>query len=270
MIFWKLRKRPFKWCVAIQNFVGALICHFSALDHGLLFMVSPNWQILLSLKYDFWWHHLNYFFLSFQKKKTFQMMCCNPKFCRGPNLSFFGLGPWAIIHGIAKLANTFISQIWFLMTPFERYLDTFQMMCFNPKFNRGPNLSFFGLGPWAMVSPNWQILLSLKYELWWYHLKGIRYFLNEVFSNPKFRRGHNLSFFGLGPWAIIHGIAKLANTFISQIWILMTPFERSLSKLSENHKIFDIGSSVYPMSTILWFSESLEKYLSNGVIKVHI
>ena len=42
------------------NFVGAIICHFSALDHGLLFMVLPNWQ-------------------------------------------------------------TFISQIWTLMTPFERY-----------------------------------------------------------------------------------------------------------------------------------------------------
>ena len=44
-------------------------------------------------------------------KETFQMMCKNPTFRWGPNLSFFGLGPWAIIHGIAKLANTFISQI---------------------------------------------------------------------------------------------------------------------------------------------------------------
>ncbi len=66
-IFWKLRKIPFKWCVSIQNFVGAIICHFSALDHGLLFMVSPNWQILLSLKYELWWHHLKGIFLSFQK-----------------------------------------------------------------------------------------------------------------------------------------------------------------------------------------------------------
>ncbi len=49
-----------------------------------------------------------------------------------------------------------------------------------------------------------------------------------------------------------------------------TSFKRSLSKLSENSKIFDIGSSVYPMSTILWFSESLEKHLSNGVIKILI
>ncbi len=44
-------------------------------------------------------------------KETFQMMCKNPTFRRDPNLAFFGLGPWAIIHGITKLANTFISQI---------------------------------------------------------------------------------------------------------------------------------------------------------------
>ena len=37
-------------------------------------------------------------------------MCFNPKFLRGPNLLFFGLGPWAIIHGTAKLVNTFIFQ----------------------------------------------------------------------------------------------------------------------------------------------------------------
>ncbi len=41
-------------------------------------------------------------FYDFQKN-TFQMMCFNPKRCRGPNLSFFNLEPWAIIiHGIAK------------------------------------------------------------------------------------------------------------------------------------------------------------------------
>ncbi len=37
-------------------------------------------------------------------------------------------------------------------------------MCFNPKFCWWPNLSFFGLGPWIMVSPNWQMLLSI--EIW--------------------------------------------------------------------------------------------------------
>ncbi len=49
--------------------------------------------------------------LSFSESLESQMMCFNLKFHRGHNLSFFGLGPWAIIHGIAKLANTFISQI---------------------------------------------------------------------------------------------------------------------------------------------------------------
>ena len=65
--------------------------------------------------------------------------------------------------------------------------------------------------------------------------------------NPKFCWGPNLSFFGLGPWAIIHGIAKLANTFISQIWFLMTPFELFFSKLSENPKKFDIGSTEFKL-----------------------
>ncbi len=37
-------------------------------------------------------------------------MCFNPKFRPGPNLSFFSLGPWAIIiHGTAKLANILIN-----------------------------------------------------------------------------------------------------------------------------------------------------------------
>ncbi len=39
----------------------------------------------------------------------------------------------------------------------------------------------------------------------------------DLSNDPKFRRGPNLFFFGLGPWAIIHGMAKLANTFIPQI-----------------------------------------------------
>ncbi len=65
--------------------------------------------------------------------------------------------------------------------------------------------------------------------------------------NPTFRRGPNLSFFGLGPWAIIHGIVKLANTFISQIRTLMVPFERSFSKLSENQKIVEIGSTEFKL-----------------------
>ncbi len=35
--------------------------------------------------------------------------------------------------------------------------------------------------------------------------------------NPTIGWVHNLLFFGLRPWAIIHGVAKLANTFITQI-----------------------------------------------------
>ncbi len=31
----------------VKYFVGALICHFSALDHGLLFMVWPKRQTVL-------------------------------------------------------------------------------------------------------------------------------------------------------------------------------------------------------------------------------
>ncbi len=65
--------------------------------------------------------------------------------------------------------------------------------------------------------------------------------------NPTFCWGPNLAFFAFGPWAIIHGIAKLANTFISQIRTLMVPFERSFSKLSENQKIVEIGSTEFKL-----------------------
>ncbi len=63
-----------------------------------------------------------------------------------------------------------------------------------------------------------------------------------MYFNPSFRWGPNLSFFGLGP--IIHGIAKLEITFISN---LMTPFERYLSKLSENCKIVEIGCTEFKL-----------------------
>ncbi len=45
--------------------------------------------------------------------------------------------------------------------------EIFQMMCFNQIFRRGPNLSFFGLGPWAIIHgwPKRQTVLLLKYEL---------------------------------------------------------------------------------------------------------
>ena len=83
-------------------------------------------------------------------------------------------------------------------------------------------------------------------KILWFLKSLKKYLSNDVFKS-KFRQGHNLSFFGLGPWAIIHGITKLVNTFISQIWSLMTSFERSFYKLSENHKLFDIGSTEFKL-----------------------
>ena len=68
-------------------------------------------------------------------------------------------------------------------------------------------------------------------------LKAEKKTFQMMYFNPKFHWGLNLSFFGLGPWAIIHGLAELGNV---QIQSLMTPFERSLSKLSENQKIIEI------------------------------
>ncbi len=35
MIFWKLRKLPFKRCDSIHNFIGALICHFMLCSFGI-------------------------------------------------------------------------------------------------------------------------------------------------------------------------------------------------------------------------------------------
>ncbi len=53
---------------------------------------------------------------------------------------------------------------------------------------------------------------------------------NDVFKSKISGQGHNLLFSAL---AIIHGMAKLANSAISQIWSLTVPFEMSLSKRSE-------------------------------------
>ncbi len=63
--------------------------------------------------------------------------------------------------------------------------------------------------------------------------------------NPKFRPGPNLSFFGLGPWAIYYSWYRQIG--ISQILLLMTPFELFFSKLSENPKKFDIGSTEFKL-----------------------
>ncbi len=58
----------------------------------------------------------------------------------------------------------------------------------------------------------------------------------------------------------------LTNTFISQIQFLMIPFERSLSKLSENQKIVEIGSTEFK----LWQLKETQKHLNGaegGVIE---
>ncbi len=44
---------------------------------------------------------------------------------------------------------------------------------------------------------------------------------------------------------IIHGWQILLSLKYSQIQLLMIPFERSLSKLSENQKIVEIGSTEF-------------------------
>ncbi len=146
---------------------------------------------LLSLKYDFWWHHLKGIFLSFQKILKFLTLDLQ-------NLSYSSWKKLIEQRGWGCSWTSFNSHNFSIVDPMSTFLwfskslgNTFQMMYFNPKFHRGPNLSFFGLGPWA----------------------------------------------------IIHGTVKLANTFISQIWFLMTPFERYFSKLSENPKIFYFGST---------------------------
>ncbi len=82
--------------------------------------------------------------------------------------------------------------------------------------------------------------------------------------NSKFRSGPNLSFFSLGPWAIIHGTAKLANNFISRISTLMVPFERSLSKLSEKHNIFDFRSTEFK----LWQLKDSQNQRGGGVFQL--
>ncbi len=85
-----------------------------------------------------------------------------------------------------------------------------------------------------------------------------------TYLNPNFVWGPNLAFFAFGPWAIIHGIGpKLANSLIFQIWTLMNPFERSLSKLSENQKIVEIWSTELKLRQWLNFENVLTSYESS-------
>ncbi len=60
---------------------------------------------------------------------------------------------------------------------------------------------------------------------------------------PTFLWGPNWSFFGLAPWILDHGLAKLANILSTS----MIPFESSISKLSEHHKIVEIGSMEFKL-----------------------
>ena len=84
---------------------------------------------------------------------------------------------------------------------------------------------------------------------------------NILCFNQKFRWDQNLSFFGLGPWAI-HGVAKLANNFIAQVGTLMVPFEASLFKVSENQKIIEIGSTKFK----LWQLKESPNHWLNSVM----
>ncbi len=56
----------------IQNFVPALICHFSALDHGTAKLTNN-----LSLEYELWWYNLKGLFLSIQK--TINILTFDPQ-----------------------------------------------------------------------------------------------------------------------------------------------------------------------------------------------
>ncbi len=77
-------------------------------------------------------------------------------------------------------------------------------------------------------------------------LKAYKETFQTMCLNPTFRRGPNLSLF-FRPWTVGYNPVKLANTFISQIRTLMVPFERSFSKLSENQKIVEIGSTEFKL-----------------------
>ncbi len=48
----------------------------------------------------------------------------------------------------------------------KAYKETFQIMCLNPNFRRGPNLAFFGLGPMVYYS--------------WYHQIGKYFYLSNM------------------------------------------------------------------------------------------
>ncbi len=163
-------------------------------------------------------------------------MCFNPKLLRSLNLTFFGLGPWAIIHGIAKLVNTFISQIRSLMTPFER---SFSELSENQKIlTLNPQNSSYGIWKRIQIEPCFAFFRP--WTMGYNYIKKNQNIFNIGSMEFKLRQ-LNYPLINLGWGYHGHGSAKLANIFISRIWTLMTPFEMFFSKLSENHKLVEIG-----------------------------
>ncbi len=66
-----------------------------------------------------------------------------------------------------------------------------------------------------------------------------------VCLNPKFRLGLEMLFFGLGPWAIYPWYGQIGKYF----YLSNINFDDTIcfSKLSENHKIVEIGSTEFKL-----------------------
>ena len=148
-------------------------------------------------------------------------MCCNPKFCRSPNLSFFRLGPWAIIHGIATSANTFISQIWFLMTPFELF---FSKLLENPK-KFDIESTELKLWQFERIANKQNVVEHLSTALTWVSLIQCQTFYDVLQS--KILLEPYLSFSALDHAWYRH-IGK--HFYLSQILFLMMLFKLSFQK----------------------------------------
>ncbi len=58
---------------------------------------------------------------------------------------------------------------------------------------------------------------------------------------------------GYNPWC-----GQISKYFYLSRWTLITPFERSLSRLSENQNIFDIGSTVLKLGQITEYTISAQ------------
>ncbi len=67
MIFWKLRKRPFKWYHRSSYLRDKSICQFSRTMDYSPWSEAEKWQIRAPMKFWIETHHLKGNFLSFQK-----------------------------------------------------------------------------------------------------------------------------------------------------------------------------------------------------------